>query len=290
MKIEKIAVVGLGTMGSQIAVACARGGFPTRVVEHSEERLEKGMESVRRFLENEIRKQRMDSPARDRILAAIQPTLGLEEAFKEVDLVIEAVYENTKAKKELFKEADRLCPTETILASNTSTLSISELAAATQRPERCIGTHFLIPAALTPLVEVVRGLETSDETHRAVIAFLEKCGKEIVTVADSPGFVINRLYLPMVNEAFFALETSLANALDIDRSCTKGLGFPLGPLAAADAFGLDILLDCMNTLHRELGDKYRPAPLLIKLVKANRLGRKTGQGVYAYGKGKDKQG
>ena len=179
---------------------------------------------------------------------------------------------------------DEASPQEAILASNTSTLWIAEIAAATGRPDKCIGTHFLIPAALTPLVEVVRGPETSDETHEAVIHFLEKCGKDTVTVADSPGFVINRLYLPLVNEAFFALETGLASAEEIDKSCTKGLGFPLGPLAAADAFGLDILLACMNTFHRELGDKYRPAPLLVKLVKAGHLGRKTGRGVYAYGK------
>jgi len=158
------------------------------------------------------------------------------------------------------------------------------MGGATKRAERCIGTHFLIPAALTPLVEVVRGMETSDETHDTVISFLSRCGKETVTVSDSPGFVINRLYLPMVNEAFFALEASLASAEEIDLSCVKGLGFPLGPLAAADAFGLDILLACMRTFHRELGEKYRPAPLLVTLVRAGRLGRKTGRGVYDYRK------
>ena len=185
-------------------------------------------------------------------------------------------------KKEVFKRLDAICPRETILSSNTSTLSISELGAATKRPERCIGTHFLIPAALTPLVEVVRSLETSDQTHHMTVDFLTRCGKETVTVADSPGFVINRLYLPMVNEAFFALESSLASAEEIDRSCVRGLGFPLGPLAAADAFGLDILLACMKTFERELGEKYRPAPLLVKLVNAGHLGRKSGQGVFDY--------
>jgi len=217
-------------------------------------------------------------------LSGIHTSSDFNESLSGADLMIEAVYEDIEVKKEIFRKADIACPRKTILASNTSTLSITEMGAATRRAEKCIGTHFLIPAALTPLVEVIRGMETSDGTQDTVISFLAKCGKETVTVGDSPGFVINRLYLPMVNEAFLALEASLASAEEIDRSCVKGLGFPLGPLAAADAFGLDILFACMRSFQKELGEKYRPAPLLVKLVKAGRLGRKTGQGVYNYRK------
>ncbi|HMK75850.1 MAG TPA: 3-hydroxyacyl-CoA dehydrogenase NAD-binding domain-containing protein [Thermodesulfobacteriota bacterium] len=282
MEIEKVCVVGMGTMGSQIGIVCARGGFQTILVDLSEELTRKGLGSIRSFLSNQVKRERMKGEEMEKALSLITTTTDLAKAFSDVALVIEAVFEDIKVKKELFKKMDGICPKETILASNTSTLSITEMGAVTSRPERCIGTHFLIPAALTPLVELVRGIETSDKTHKTIVGFLTTCGKETVTVVDSPGFVVNRLYLPMVNEAFYVLESFVASPEEIDRCCVRGLGFPLGPLAAADAFGLDILLQCMETFHKELGEKYRPAPLLVKLVKAGRLGRKNGRGVYDY--------
>jgi 3-hydroxybutyryl-CoA dehydrogenase len=284
MEIKKVGVVGMGTMGSQIGIVCARGGFQTIMVDLSETFIKKGFSAIRSFLNNQVNKGKMTGEEMDKILSLISTTTDLTKALSDVELTIEAVFEDIDVKKELFKKMDGICQKETILGSNTSTLSITEMGAVTSRPEKCIGIHFLIPAALTPLVELVRSLETSDETHRKVHDFLTKSGKEAVTVLDSPGFVINRLYLPMVNEAFYVLESSLASAEEIDRCCMKGLSFPLGPLAAADVFGLDILLNCMRTFHKELGEKYRPAPLLVQLVKAGRLGRKSGRGVYDYRK------
>ncbi len=278
MEIKKVGVVGMGTMGSQIGILCARGGFQTIMMDISEELIKKGLSTIKSFLNSQVKKGKMKSEQMEQVLSLISMTTDLTKALSDVDLVIEAVFENIDVKKELFKKMDGVCPKETILGSNTSTLSITEMGAVTSRPEKCIGIHFLIPAALTLLVELVHGLETSDETHNKVVDFLTKCDKETVTVKDSPGFVINRLYLPMVNEAFYVLESSLASAEEIDRSCVRGLNFPLGPLAAADAFGLDILLNCMTTFHKELGEKYRPAPLLVKLLKLDASAGKVEEG------------
>ena len=279
---ETIAVIGLGTMGSQIGIVFARAGFTTFVFDQDHDRLEQGRKKVRDFLEQQVSKGKMAAELRDQTLANLQAVFELEAAVGEADLVVEAVFEDIGVKRELFAQMDRLARPETILASNTSTLSITEIAGATQSPERCIGAHFLIPAGLTPLVEVTRGLLTSDAAHDRLVELLKAAGKDTVTVNDAPGFVINRLYIPLLNEAFFALEEGVASAEDIDKACAKGLGFPLGPLAASDASGLDVVLACVESLHRQLGDKHRPAPLLVKLVRAGRLGRKTGRGVYEY--------
>lgn len=284
MKGEKICVVGLGTMGFQIAVVFARAGFETQVVEVDQERLDQGMERIRNFLGKQVKKGKISDSEMEAVLGRLVPQLNLAAGVSGADFIVEAVYEDMELKKQVFVELDRVCSPEAVLATNTSTLSITGIAAATKRPERCIGTHFLIPAALTPLVEVVRGEVTSEEAVRRTVEFLKRCGKDTVVVNDSPAFVINRLYIPLLNEAFFALSERVASAEEIDKACEKGLGMPLGPLAAADASGLDVILACVETLHRELGDKYRPAPLLVKLVRAGHLGRKAGKGVYEYNK------
>ena len=280
---KKIAVIGAGTMGSQIGLVFSRGLFPTVIYDISDERIEWGMNNIKKILSSRVKKGKMESTEMDNLISGISFTTNIND-LQDMDLVVEAVYEDTEVKCKVFGELDRVCSPKTILASNTSTLSISEIAAATKRPQLCIGTHFLIPAAFTPLVEIAKGVETSDETHQSVKDILSKSGKDTVTVDDAPAFVINRLYIPLLNEAFFLLQEGTATAEEIDLACIKGLGFPVGPFSAADNSGLDVVLDCIESLQTQLGDKYRPAPLLRKLVRANHLGRKTEKGVYDYRK------
>ncbi len=282
MRIEKVCVVGLGSMGSQISVVFARAGLTTLITEIDEEQLDQGFTRINSFLEKQLQRKKINLKDKEAILGKLVPRVGVSAGAAEADFVVEAVFEDMSLKKQVFAELDQVCGPNVILATNTSTLSITEIAAATKKPGRCIGTHFLIPAALTSLVEVIRGHVTTDETLAITQEFLARCAKDTVVVADSPAFVINRLYLPLINEAFFALSEGIASAEEIDKSCQSGLGMPLGPLAAADASGLDIILACMNTLHREFGDKYLPAPFLVKLVRAGFLGRKTNKGVYEY--------
>ena len=284
MKIETVCIIGMGTMGSQIGIICAGGGYRTIMVERDDGLIKKGLENIRRFLSSREKKGKMSGDDVSAILSRIEPTTDSNKAFAESDFIIEAAFEDIDIKKELFAQIDAARKEDAIIASNTSTLSISEMAAVTSKPQNCIGTHFLIPAALTPLVELSRALQTSDETYERTVEFIKSCGKNVVTSSDSPAFIINRLYIPLLNEAFYLLQEGGASAEDIDEACKSGLGFPLGPLAASDASGLDVVLFCIESMHKQLGDKYRPCPLLVKYVKAKRLGRKTGMGVYDYTK------
>jgi 3-hydroxybutyryl-CoA dehydrogenase len=269
-------------MGSGIAQLVAQAGFRVIAVEADARALDKGLSRIRDALDRIRDKGKIDAADKDRILGNITGETDLAAGCRGASVVIEAVFEDLLIKRGLFATLDRFSPPEAILASNTSTLSITAIASVARTPRRVVGAHFLYPAPAIPLVEVIRGLETSQATVERTVAFLRACGKQVVEVGDSPGFAINRLFIPFINEAFHALQEGVASAEEIDRACRVGLAHPAGPFTAADAFGLDIVLAVMQVLHAELGDKYRPAPLLVRMVQAGRLGRKTGKGVFAY--------
>lgn len=282
MDIRHIAVVGAGTMGSGIAQVCATYGYAVTLIDIVPEPLERAQAAIRQSVEKLHARGRITDAQRDAALSGIRTSLQMADAAG-ADLVVEAVVERLEVKEEVLAQLDRLTRPETILASNTSSISITRLGAATRRPDKVIGMHFMNPVPLMKLVEVIRGLATSDETTATVVALAKALDKVPVEAQDSPGFISNRLLCPMINEAVYALMEGVGTVEAIDTVMKLGMNHPMGPLELADLIGLDVVLNIMEVLHRELGDdKYRPCPLLRRMVAAGHLGRKTGRGFYTY--------
>lgn len=278
----KIGVIGAGQMGSGIAQVSAQAGMPVIIYDVSKEMLQKSSLSISQSCDRLVKKQTMTEEQKSKIVSSIQMTSEFE-SLKNADFVIEAATENVVLKLEIFKKLDELCRPDVILCSNTSSISITKIAAATKRAERVAGMHFMNPVPIMKLVEGIRGLQTSDETFKTVRELAEKMGKTFVEAKDMPGFVVNRILMPMINEAVFALHEGLASAKDIDESMKLGTNQPMGPLQLADFVGLDTCLSILNVLYDGFGDpKFRPCALLVKYVEAGWLGKKTGRGFYQY--------
>jgi 3-hydroxybutyryl-CoA dehydrogenase len=282
MAVHAIAVIGAGAMGSGIAQVAAVAGLGVTLIEVSDAAVEKGLDRIKGNLQKLVAKGKMTQAEKEAALGSIHGTTALEDVAS-ADVVIEAVTENYDVKLDLLQRIDALVRAETIIASNSSSISITKLAAAISHPDRFIGMHFFNPVPAMGLVEIVRGLQTSDATHDAIEALALQLGKSPITVKSGPGFLVNRILLPMINEAFFVLAEGDASATEIDDGMKLGCNHPIGPLALADLIGLDVLLAVMQTVHDEFGDsKYRPCPLLREMVAAGYLGRKTRRGVYRY--------
>jgi len=278
----KIGILGAGTMGAGIAQTFAQSGYEVVIRDLEQSYLEKGLNTIDKSLSRLVKKERMTEDEKNTVLSRVTISTDVE-SLKDVDLVVEAAVENMTIKKKIFAELDEVVKKEAILATNTSSLSITEIASSTNRPDQVIGMHFFNPVPMMKLVEVINGIATSDETKKTILELTEKVGKTAVVVEEAPGFVVNRILIPMINEAVGILAEGVASAEDIDNAMKLGANHPIGPLALADLIGNDVNLAIMETLYSETGDsKYRPHPLLKKMVRGNLLGRKTKQGFFAY--------
>jgi len=283
MEIKKVAVLGAGIMGAGIAQVAAQSGLPVNMRDIDDRFLEKGMSTIKQSLGRIVKKEKMTQAEADAAVARVKCTKDLVEAVKDADVVIEAIPENMALKKENYAKIDAACPEKVIFASNTSGLSITDMASATKRPDRFVGMHFFNPVPVMQLVEIVKGYSTSDATVKAIQDLATKMGKTYVIAKDTPGFVTTRLICTLMNEAVHCYAEGIASAGDIDKSMKLGMNHPMGPLQLADFIGLDTLLYIMDSLHKEYGDsKYRPPLLLRQMVRAGHLGKKSGNGFYDY--------